>query len=506
MKLFKVKTPFIILLSIILVQLSCNSHKKEQPAEKEKFIQKQNKRPNVIMISVDDLNGWLGCMDGHPNALTPNMDKLAASGTLFTNAHAQAPLCGPSRSSIMTGLRPSTTGIYGHIEDDDIKKNNETTKNISFLPEYFKEHGYYTMGIGKIFHKHAPDGVFDESGGRSPGFGPKPEKEFVWDGKPFKKGGERRTSTDWGAFPEHDSLMPDVASTNWAIERLNKDYEKPFFMAVGYLRPHVPWYVPQKWFDMHPLENIKTPPYKSDDWDDIPNIVNQIDELTMMPTTEWAIKTGEWPKIVQAYLASVTFVDHYIGELLKGLKNSKYADNTIVVLWSDHGYRIGEKGTFAKHCLWDEGTGSVLMFSGPGIASHIVTNEPAELLSLYPTLTELCDLPKNKRNEGVSLVPILKKEPNASLDYALTTHGFKNHSIRTKQYRYTQYIDGSEELYDLYEDPNEFINLVNTEESKDVKDRLKAYMPKENQPWTKYSEYTFNNYFIQDKIKHSENQ
>ena len=499
MKNFKQTYPRVLIILMLLLQTSCKHQKENTPAQTPN-------RPNVLMISIDDLNGWLGCLDGHPNAKTPNIDKLAARGVLFSNAHCQAPLCGPSRTSLMTGLRPTTTGVYGHIEDNDIRKDNPITEDIAFLPEYFKKEGYHTMGIGKLFHIHAPDNVFDESGGRSPGFGPKPAKEFVWDGRPFEEGGKRRTSTDWGVFPAHDSLMPDVASTNWAIKRLKKDYDKPFFMAVGFLRPHVPWYVPQKWFDLHPIDGIQTPPYNSDDWNDIPSIVKQIDELTMMPTTEWAIENGEWKNIVRAYLASVSFVDHYVGEILKTLENSKYADNTIVVLWSDHGYRLGEKGTFAKHCLWEEGTESVLMFSGPGIESNMVTPIPAELLSIYPTLVELSGLPENSKNEGISLVPVLKNKQTDMLNYALTTHGYKNHSIRTEQYRYIQYEDGTEEFYDHKTDPNEFDNLGKAPQHQERIAKLKKLIPQKKAPWAKHSRYEFNEYFKNDKIKYSKKE
>jgi iduronate 2-sulfatase len=181
------------------------------------------------------------------------------------------------------------------------------------------------------------------------------EERFVWSGDPDKEG-YSRTSTDWGAFPEADSLMPDYQSAQWTMERLNRDYDQPFFLAVGFLRPHVPWYVPQKWFDLHPLEDIETPPYLESDLDDLPAITREIDDLPMMPTTQWAIESGEWPKMIQAYLACISFVDFYVGEILDALENSQYAENTIVILWSDHGYRMGEKGTFAKHCLWEEAT------------------------------------------------------------------------------------------------------------------------------------------------------
>ncbi|MDH5605016.1 MAG: sulfatase, partial [Cyclobacteriaceae bacterium] len=415
-------------LTLALAFLACKTKKEEY---------KPPASPNVLFIAVDDLNDWLGCMGGHPNTKTPNMDKLASRGVLFANAHCQAPLCGPSRASLMTGLRPSTTGIYGMIDDNKIKADNEATRDILFLPEYFKKEGYTTMGIGKLFHQHAPDSLFDESGGRAKGFGPLPAKRFAWDGvgsaDPEKYG---KTSTDWGAFPSSDTLMPDYQSAGWVIERLNRSYSQPFFLAVGFLRPHVPLYVPQKWFDLHPVESLEMPPYKADDLKDVPPVALQINDLPMMPSTDWAIKSGEWPRIIQAYLASISFVDHQVGRILEALRASRYADNTVVVLWSDHGYRMGEKGTFAKHALWETATRAPLMFAGPGIPEGKVVDTPAEMLSIYPTLLELCNLPSYSRNEGRSLVPEMTTEVPQKNQHALTTYGMNNHAVRTHQYRY----------------------------------------------------------------------
>ena len=456
--------------------------------------------PNVLMICIDDLNNWLGCMNGHPNAKTPNIDRLASQGVLFANAHCQAPLCGPSRASIMTGMRPATTGIYGQINDKDIRKDNPVIENVLFMPEYFRQNGYHTMGIGKIFHNHAPSGVFEESGGRVPGFGPNPPARFAWQGKAEGYGG---TATDWGAFPEVDSLMPDYQSAQWAVERLNRDYEKPFFLAVGFLRPHVPWYVPQKWFDMHPLEGIVMPPYLENDLDDLPAIALEMDDMPMMPTTQWAIESGEWPKIVQAYLACVTFVDHYVGEILNALENSKYAGNTIVVLWSDHGYRLGEKNTFAKHCLWEVATLAPMVYAGPGIEKGKVIHAPAELLSVYPTLTELCGLETIPNQEGVSLAPVLLGKSSHVQDYALTTYGWGNHAVRTENARYIYYNDGSEEYYDHRTDANEWHNLSGNSDTQAEIARMKGYLPALNAPYALHSSYDFNPYFRNDKIKHS---
>jgi len=481
--------PFIILLSCS----STTQNSGEAPPS--------NTQPNVLFIAVDDLNDWLGCMDGHPNAKTPNMDKLASEGVLFTNAHCQAPLCGPSRASLMTGLRPSTTGIYGMIDDDLIRTDNQTTSDIIYLPEYFQQQGYYTMGIGKLFHQHAPEGLFDESGGRSRGFGPVPDHRFVWDGfAPEDKEIYGRTSTDWGAYPTQDSLMPDHQSAQWVRERLTRNYDQPFFLAVGFLRPHVPLYVPQKWFDLHPIEGIELPPYLPDDLEDVPAIAReQINDLPMMPSTEWAIETGRWADIVQAYLACVSFVDHQVGEVMQALNESKYADNTIIVLWSDHGYRMGEKGTFAKHCLWQEATNAPLMFSGPGVPAGKVIDVPVEMLSIYPTLLDLSELPAYDRNEGISLLPLMNGAQNDQKNKAITTFGWQNHTVVADQFRYTQYEDNSQELYDHQQDPNEWNNLAATNEMNDREDAMRQLLPQENALWHPHSSYTFQPYFVEQK-------
>lgn len=458
--------------------------------------------PNVLFIAVDDLNTMLNVMSPEYGAVTPNFDRLAARGTLFTNAHCQAPLCGPSRASIMTGLRPSTTGIYGMAPDEEIRLAGNPTADITYLPEYFGENGYRTMGIGKIFHHHAPEDVFQESGGRYKGFGPHPAERFVWDGvgtSDRKRYG--KTNTDWGAFPAADTLMPDHQSVDWAIDRVGRSYERPFFLAVGLLRPHVPLYVPQKWFDLYPLENIKLPPYRADDLDDVPATALKINDLPMMPSTDWAKSSGEWPKIVQAYLACVSFVDYEVGRLLDALEESPHARNTIVVLWSDHGYRLGEKGTFAKHALWEPATKIPLIFTGPGITPGRIVAEPTELLALYPTLLELCGLPPYARNEGRSLAPVLKGGEVDAGSVAITTFGRNNHSVRNHRYRYIRYEDGGEELYDYTTDPDEFTNLASDPGYAKIMAELRERLPAVNAPWHEHSRYTFQPYFVEQKAR-----
>ncbi|WP_288955628.1 sulfatase [uncultured Polaribacter sp.] len=486
---------------VVFFSLFISSCRTKSTQEQENII--KNTKPNILFIAVDDLNNMIAPIDNFSNVKTPNFDRLAKMGVTFTNAHVQAPLCGPSRASIMTGLRPSTTGIYGMTPDNEIRREgNSSSKDITFLPEYFQQNGYHTMGIGKLFHIHAPKNVFQESGGRIKGFGPYPKKRFVWDGfgtSKAKKERYGRTSTDWGAFPENDTLMPDHESVNWVAERLQRDYNKPFFMGLGFLRVHVPLYVPQKWFDLYPLDKIETPPYKSDDLNDIPPVGLQINDLPMMPSTEWAKKSGEWKKIVQAYLACISYVDYELGRVLDALESSKYADNTVIVLWSDHGYRLGEKGTFAKHALWETATKAPLMFAGPNLPKGKKINAPVEMLSIYPTLLELSGLPAYKRNEGKSLVTMMQKDEGLQDAYALTTFAMNNHAVKKGGYRYIRYEDGTEEFYDHNLDPNEWNNAADNPKYKLQIEKMKALLPKVNSKWDASSNYTFQPYFVKQK-------
>jgi arylsulfatase A-like enzyme len=450
----------------------------------------QNKqKPNVLMISIDDLNDFIGAF-GNSNAITPNLDRLAKRGVIFTNAHCQAPLCGPSRASILTGLRPSSTGIYGMISDNDIEKAsalNQTTKN---LPQYFKDKGYKILGVGKVFHQHFPDSLLDEDGGASK-YGPFPEARLKW----TKKG----TDTDWGAFPERDEQMPDEKATVWTIEQLSKNHEKPFLLSVGFIRPHVPWYVPQKWFDLYNPEKFHLPAYLPNDRDDLPAITNKIDDWQMMPTTEWAIQNNEWRNILHAYLACVSYTDYNVGRVIKALENSKYANNTIIVLWSDHGYRLGEKNTFAKVSLWDRATKAPLMFAGPSIPQSRTVHKPVELLDIYPTLLDLTGLKPYAANEGHSLKPLFKKDHRKHP--AITTWGKNNHSVKTDDFRFIQYEDGSQELYDVNKDPNEWFNLAGIKEFRKTINKLRKLLPQENANWSDKSFYNANEYFKNKGLK-----
>lgn len=452
-------------------------------------------KPNVLFIAIDDLNDWVGCMKGHPQTKTPNIDRLAAKGILFTNAHCQAPICGPSRASVMTGLLPVTTGNYLQLDDVDIKKANKITQEAVFLPDYFEQYGYHTMGTGKLFHLGDKAKVFDEYRKDTADlYGPLPAKRFnydpVWFGKP------KGTGTDWAAYPNNENEMPDVRSADWAVEKLLSKQDSPFFLAVGFVRPHVPWYVPQKWYDKFPVNEVQTPPYLKTDMDDVPAMAQRVADLPPMPTTEWMIETNQWKNAVQAYLACVAFVDAQVGKVLDALEKSDYANNTVVVLWSDHGYHVGEKNRFGKQALWQRATKSVLIFKLPGNAEKALCSKPVQLVDIYPTLTDLCRIPSNKMNEGHSLLPLINKPVSAKWPYmALTSYGKGNISVASSRYQLIQYEDNSLELYDLKVDPDEWKNLASDKKYKKIIKSLQKHIPLQQADLAPDSKYGVNEYF-----------
>ncbi|MCM8539834.1 MAG: sulfatase, partial [Lentisphaeraceae bacterium] len=411
-------------------------------------ISAEDKKPNVLLISVDDLNDWITCLDGHPQAKTPNMNRLAERGTLFANAHCQAPVCQPSRSSLMTSTYPSSTGLY--FLSPGIK-DSPVTNNVLTMPERFKKEGYKIYGAGKLFHNKMNKKIFGSTGEyfSSGGFGPTPKKKVNYlIGHPL---------WDWGAYPERDEDMPDYKMAKWGIKKLKEKHEKPFFMALGFYRPHVPLYVPKKWFDMFPLEEIQLPKIDKNDNADVPQYAKNLTNLKQVaPTHKWILENDkQWQKAIQAYLASIAFVDHYIGEILDTLDKSPYADNTIVVMFSDHGFHMGEKERWAKRSLWEDGTRVPIIISGNGLNGKQVSKRPVGLIDLYPTLLDLCGLEKDKSHEGQSIKALLNDPKMEWKTPVRTTFGLGNHSIKSTRWRYIKYVDGSEELYDLDKDQNE---------------------------------------------------
>lgn len=424
-------------------------------------------KPNVLFIAIDDLNDWIGCLGGHPQVQTPNLDRLAARGTLFTNAHCQSPLCNPSRTSVMTGLRPSTTGIYSL---QPAFRTVPALKDYVSMPRAFAANGYATSTCGKVYHGAAGQDEFETVGRAEKTGRNRPKKRFV---------PTEASRLDWGPWPPEDAQQRDYQTAEWAIETLKGKPNEPFFMAVGFFRPHVPLYASRKWFDLYPERSIVLPPIRRDDREDTPRFSWYIHWDLPEPRLKSIEAHGLLKSKVRAYLACISFMDAQVGRILDALEASGQQDNTIVVAWSDHGYHLGEKEITGKNTLWDPSTRVPLIFAGPGIVKGARCGRPVELLDIYPTLAELCDLQSTPdRLEGVSLAPQLKNADAPRARPAVTSHGPGNDAVRTETHRYIRYADGSEELYDMQADPHEYTNLADQPEHTALRKSLAAHLPK----------------------------
>ena len=434
--------------------------------------QAEPQSPNVLLLSVDDLNDWVGVLDGHPQAKTPSIDALAARGVLFRNAHCQAPVCNPSRASMMTSLYPATTGIY--FLNPPIRQSRKA-RQVRTLPKRYAAEGYVTLAAGKIFHASGSRAEFQQYGGDFGGFGPRPKKKLSpFPGHPL---------WDWGTFPEKNEGMPDYKIAGWAERQLSQSFGKPFFMGVGFYRPHVPQYTPQMWRDMHPLDQVALPEVREDDLDDVPGYALALTrDKHVAPTHDWVVKNEEWKALVQTYLASSTFVDAQVGRVMKALESSAYASNTYVVLFSDHGFHLGEKERWAKRSLWRDGVRVPLIILGPGIPAGKVCDKPVGLIDVYPTLLELTGHDPDVSLEGRSLVPLLKDVEAEWPHLARSSFGPGNVSLVSEHFRYIHYKDGSEEFYDNRKDPNEWVNQIKNPEYADEVDALRARLPKSYHP------------------------
>jgi arylsulfatase A-like enzyme len=447
-------------------------------------------KSNLLLLVIDDLNDWVGCLDGHPQAHTPNIDRLAKRGMLFTNAHCQGPICGPSRASMLSGFYPHVTGLYQQPGGRGMEKDHKFFHG-RMIPHFFSEQGYRTWGVGKIGHGYSDKLLFDSYGGKFAGSGPKPPggKRFNYFLPDIRWTG---TQTDWGAFPDHDEEMTDHQVTEWAVEKLSLPSTKPFFLSVGFIRPHVPFYVPQKWFDLFPLDQIELPSVRMDDLTDVPETSRRMHELPKYPNLEFLRrnKDEQFRKCVRSYLACVAFVDHQVGRVIEALDQGPHAGDTAIVLLSDHGYHLGEKDRVSKHSLWEESTRVPLVVVPASSQTNLSSvrgtrcSKPVGLIDLYPTALELCGLPKNLDNQGMSLVPLLNKPVEERWRFAiLTTYAKDNHALRSERFRYLRMEDGTEELYDHESDPNEWTNLAGRSRYESLIERFRKELPKSNAPY-----------------------
>jgi arylsulfatase A-like enzyme len=421
-------------------------------------------RPNVLFIAIDDLNHWVGHLGRHPQAKTPNIDRLAKDGVTFTRAYCTAPACNPSRASLMSGQRPNTTGCY--LNGQNWRHGISEDK---LLNSHLARAGYRTFGAGKIYH-----GPGDRGGHWDDYFIGLENTQRHPDAMNGGVGGIR-----FYPLANSDAEMIDYSVVSYGREKLQEQHDKPFFLAIGLVKPHMPFSVPKKYFDMFPLDSIELPPHREDDLNDVPPAGVKM----ARPQGDHAkiVASGRWKEAVQAYLATITFCDAQVGRLLDGLEKSPYRDNTIICLWSDHGWSLGEKSHWRKFALWEEPTRTVFVWKAPGVTKPgAVCQRTVDYTSIYPTLCELAAISPPTHLEGVSIAPLLRNPQSAWDRPAITTHGFKNHSVRSEGWRYISYADGAEELYDEAADPFEYTNLADDPRHNARKTELEKWLPSAN--------------------------
>ncbi|MEM7235161.1 MAG: sulfatase, partial [Planctomycetota bacterium] len=451
-------------------------------------------RPNVLFISIDDLNDWIEPLGGHPQAKTPHLSRFASQSVNFTNANCPSPGCNPSRTAIMTGVAPYRSGVYSNYQDW-----REVLPVRRTLGDHFRKNGYFSAGAGKIFHYHMVDPDcwdefwpsqaknmpeelfpnFERSASYRPGM-PLPKTMHM---PPFQN---MYGMFGWAALDAPDAEMGDAKSVDFVLKKLREKRDEPFFLACGIYRPHLPWYVPKEYFDLFPLDDVQLPKRRKDDLDDVGPRARDL-AARGGGYHNHVLKAGQWKRAVQGYLASIAFADAMLGRLLAGLEASGKKDNTIVVVWSDHGWQLGEKQHWRKFALWDNVVRSVLMIHVPktcsaalplGTADGARCSRPVSLQDIYPTLINLCALVPRPSIDGHSLTPLLRDPGKPWPHYAITTYDYSEFSVRSERYRYTRYIDGSEELYDHQEDPEEWRNLAKDARYADIKRNHAAAIPK----------------------------
>ena len=450
-------------------------------------------RPNVLFLAVDDMNDWIGCLGKTPRAITPNIDKLAKSGVNFTNAHTAGVFCAPSRAAIFSGQFASTTGCYQsatyfvhHPEIESLQTN-------------FAKAGYSTYGAGKLFHH--PAGAIDIRDWtffflRNP-----VQRETGWpmnswsEETPFPKTfpasiynrGQEITGgmfLEWAGIPnDKEEAMADTKRANWAVGQLKKKHHKPFFLAVGLYAPHYPNYCPQKYFDLYDPGKIELPPIKKDDLEDLPEKIRKM-KTNRSRIVKKLQSLDAWDDAIHGYLANISYADAMLGRVLDALHASPYADNTIVVLWSDHGYHLGEKGDWGKHTLWERTSNVPFIWAGPGVAKNKTTDVTVSLIDMYPTFREMCGLPQTEQKlEGTSIASTLANPDNAKDRSVFLPHMQPGeYAVINRDWRYIRYGEDGEELYDLKKDPNEWNNLAGEDRYAKVKAEMATFAPKKFAP------------------------
>ena len=420
-------------------------------------------RPNVLFIAVDDLNHWVGYTGRNDQAKTPNIDRLSERGMSFMNAYCAVPACNPSRAALMSGIRPWTSGCY--TNSDPWQKFIPPGRGLS---KQFLDAGYYVAGAGKVYHFN----TFYKA-----------EWSEYMDQEGLHRNGEGVEKMEGFHKPvTHDLKDEDIADwhvVNWCIERMQQERDEPFFIACGLYKPHLPFAVPQKYYDKFPLDEIDLPPYRKDDLQDLPRAGVRMAH----PSGDHARfqRTGRWKAAIQSYLATVAYTDMNVGRLLDALDTSVHRDNTIVILWGDHGWHFGEKHHWRKFALWEEATRAPLIWAVPGMTkAGSRCKTPIDFMTIYPTLCELAGISIPDHVEGKSAIELLRDPKARWSEPAISTHGYKNHAVRKENWRFIQYADGSAELYDHNKDPYEWDNLLAQDGQHPAAKELEALLPSGN--------------------------
>ncbi|GAB5560041.1 MAG: sulfatase [Synoicihabitans sp.] len=421
---------------------------------------------NVLLLMVDDLNTWLL---NDPNryggkVIAPHIRKLAQSGVNFSHSYAASPSCSPSRTALLSGMSPWKTGIYANGLD---MEKSSVLADAVFLPDQLKSAGYSIASYGKISHGWGNRRGWDERFAH--------KRDPIPPDAPFTTVG--RGEQDWGPIHLAEAEMNDTKYADAAIARIQQNHEHPFFIACGLFNPHMPWYVPQEYFDLYPLDEIVLPATKAGDLEDVPELGRQLTD-GKRNFVDSVLANELHREAVQAYLATTTYADRQIGRVLEALESSPHRNNTIVILISDHGFHLGEKNHWQKMTLWEEATHNLMIWRVPGLTRPgSKSSRFVSLQDLYPTLMELTGVVPPDYLDGRSLLPLLQNPNTPWTSTAISAHHDRYISIRTAEYRYIRYSESQEELYDRRTDPHEWTNQINNPNYASALQALRTQVP-----------------------------